>query len=121
MFDPDKLEVYQRAFVFAGEIKKVTLGFPKFEMYELGSQMRRASDSIGANIREGCGNRTSKDYISFLYNALGSAKEMGHHINSAFRDGYIDEVLRDKFLGEIVEISKMIYGVVGYVKKKDLK
>ena len=121
MYNPEKLEVYHRAVEFAGKIKKICLGFPAFEIYELGKQMRTASDSIGANIREGCGKRTSRDYIGFLYNASGSAKEMKHHINSAFRDGYIGEEQRDGFLRELEEISKMIYGVIKYVEKKDIK
>lgn len=121
MYDPEKLELYKRVVVFAGEIKKITLGFPGFEMYELGRQMRKASDSIGANIREGCGKRTSKDYVYFLYNASGSAKEMKHHVNSAFRDGYIGEEQMDKFLRELEEISKMIYGVIKYVEKRDVR
>ena len=44
-------------------------------MYGLTSQLWRAAVSIFSNIAEGCGKRTSKDFVSFLYNAMGSVWE----------------------------------------------
>jgi len=47
------LEIYKLAKKLAVEIHKMTLTLPKFELYEEGSQIRRSSKAIGANIVEG--------------------------------------------------------------------
>jgi len=49
---------------------------PKEETYALSDQMRRAAASIPSNIAEGANRKTTKEYIQFLYIALGSAAEL---------------------------------------------
>lgn len=51
------LEVYQRLLKLSLEIHDLTMTFPKFELYELGSQLRRSSNSGPANLAEGFGNK----------------------------------------------------------------
>ena len=53
----EDLEVYQRLYNLAIEIHELTLAFPKFELYELGSQLRRSSNSASANLAEGFNNK----------------------------------------------------------------
>ena len=48
-----ELEIYQKAHSLAVEIHKVSLSLLKYELYEIGSQIRRASKSISYNILEG--------------------------------------------------------------------
>jgi four helix bundle protein len=64
------------------EIYKITKEFPKEEQGFSGlvSQLRRASSSICANVAEGSGRSTIKDYRNFLHNALGSAKEIEYFL-----------------------------------------
>jgi four helix bundle protein len=57
----EKLEVYQSARKFRVEIKKLTLGFPSDEKYELTSQIRRSSSSIATNLAEGSGRASAND------------------------------------------------------------
>ena len=53
-----------------------SLGLPKHELYETGSQMRRASKSVSANIVEGFGRRAYKaDFVRILTMALASCDE----------------------------------------------
>ena len=55
----------------------MTLEFPRHEMYELGSQLRRAATSIPLNIAEGYGRKSAvAEFKHFLRNALGSANEV---------------------------------------------
>jgi len=42
MWDYRRMKVWQRADVLSKEIHGLTLGFAKFENYELGGQMRRS-------------------------------------------------------------------------------
>lgn len=56
--------------------------FPKYELYELGSQLRRSSHSIVANIVEGYGrSRYKQEYIRFLVFAHASNNETLCHIS----------------------------------------
>ncbi len=59
-----KLEVWSLARELTIDIHEMTLQLPKFEMYEVGSQIRRSSKSTRSNIVEGYGRRFYKaDFI----------------------------------------------------------
>ena len=115
------LKVYNRALDLAIVVDEITLRFPEHEKYELGRQMRRAVESISMNISEGSLRRTSADFISFLHNSLGSAGEVETQVEIADRKGYLKEGEKEMLLKELDEIKKMIYGLIKYVKKKNVK
>ena len=59
----------------------VSLKLPKYELYELGSQLKRSSDSVVSNIVEGYGRRKYKaDFIRFLVFSHASCLETIGHI-----------------------------------------
>jgi len=58
------------------EIYRLTEAFPKREWYGLTAQMRRAAISIPANIAEGRGRCTTKEYARFVAIAIGSLREL---------------------------------------------
>ncbi|MBI5360686.1 MAG: four helix bundle protein [Planctomycetes bacterium] len=75
------LEIYKMAHYLAVETHKATLEFPKSEFYEQGSQLRRASKSICANIVEGFARRRYKaEFIRFLIFAYASCEETIEHL-----------------------------------------
>nr|WP_315149771.1 four helix bundle protein [uncultured Flavobacterium sp.] len=54
---------------------------PNYELYELGSQLRRSSDSVATNIVEGYGRRRYKqDFIKFLTYSHASNLETLCHL-----------------------------------------
>ena len=53
----DKLSVFKKAYDLSLAIHKRSLSFPKFEQYELASQLRRSSKSICANLGEGMSSK----------------------------------------------------------------
>ena len=55
---------------------RLTNHYPNKELYGLTSQINRAAVSIPSNIAEGYGRKSTKDYVKFLYIALGSAREL---------------------------------------------
>lgn len=70
------LEIYRSAHELGVRIHHFSLKLPRFENYESGSQLRRASKSISANIVEGYGRRRYKsDWIKFLIYAHFSCLE----------------------------------------------
>jgi four helix bundle protein len=87
-----KLEVYQLAHSLAVEIHAVSLKLPKHELYEEGSQIRRSSKAIAANIVEGFGRRSyQSDYLRFLVIAHASAEETIEHLDLLFDTGSLTD------------------------------
>ncbi|MCF7566767.1 four helix bundle protein [Sabulilitoribacter arenilitoris] len=94
------LKVWQESMSLVLTIYKLSEKFPYHETYGLTSQLRRASVSIPSNIAEGAGRRGEKEFIRFLYIALGSLSEIETQLEIAYRLNYIEE---------IEEINKSIY------------
>jgi len=90
----EKLEVYQRLFNLAIEIHELTLTFPKFELYELGSQLRRSSNSAPANLAEGFNNKHTNIYLEGISRAQAEIRETQHHLKITFR-----KILRQRKIG----------------------
>lgn len=85
------LKLYQMLCDLHLEVCEVSFRFPSFEKYELGSQLRRSSNSIPANIAEGSGNKHLAVYLETLNRALGELRETLHHLMIAHRKGYLSE------------------------------
>jgi len=85
----EDLEVYKRLCDLEIDVHKLTLTFPKFEMYELGSQSRRSSNSAPANVAEGFNNKHTNIYLECISRTQGEIRETKHHLGIAFRKGYI--------------------------------
>ncbi|MCB0517459.1 MAG: four helix bundle protein [Saprospiraceae bacterium] len=75
------LEVYKISMELFFRVHPFSLQLPKYELYELGSQLRRSSDSIHTNIVEGYGRRRYKaDFIKFLVYTHASTLETINHL-----------------------------------------
>ncbi len=83
------LEVYRRLVGLHLEIHAETLSYPRFEMYELGSQIRRSSNSVPANLAEGWNNKHSSMYLEAINRAEAELRETKHHLWVAFQKGYL--------------------------------
>lgn len=113
--DFKRLDIWKRAIMLGKTIYLVVEGFPEKENYGLSSQLRRAVVSVSSNIAEGCGRRTDKDLIQFLYIALGSIKEVESQLFIAKEFGYLDESRLNELGKELDEIGKMLMGFINYV------
>ncbi len=75
------LDIYRISFDLFVRAHRFSLQLPKYEMYELGSQLRRSSDSVNSNIVEGHGRRKyKKDFIKFLTYSHASNDETVNHL-----------------------------------------
>ena len=90
------LEVWKLARELVITIHDMTLTkLPKFEMFEEGSQIRRAIKSVKACIVEGYGRRRYKqEFVKFLTYALASCDETADHLDTLVVTGS----LKDKML-----------------------
>ena len=94
------LEVWKLARELVIAIHQMTLTkLPKFEAFEEGSQIRRASKSVKACIVEGYGRRRYKqEFVRFLIYALASCDETADHLDTLVVTGS----LRDENLGKAI-------------------
>ncbi len=90
---------------------------PREETYALSDQMRRAAVSIPSNIAEGASRNSTKEYIQFLYIALGSAAELETQLIIGERIGYFRAINAIK--QSLVEIKKMLHGLISSLKRKE--
>lgn len=75
------LDIYTIGMELFYKTHTLSLQLPKYELYELGSQLRRSSDSVVTNIVEGYGRRRYKnDFIKFLVYSHASNLETLNHI-----------------------------------------
>ena len=112
------LGVLQRAKSVALEIYHLTNSFPKHELYGLTSQMRKAGTSIGANIFEGEAFATTfpSRRRNHLFNAVGSVNETRFDLEFSHELGYVDTEMFERLDSELVEVSKMLYGLIRKVE-----
>ena len=101
------LIVYQRSLDFSNKIYEITKSWRKEYLYDLTSQIRRASLSVPLNIAEGSG-RTKKEFKHFLTIARSSCFEIVPLSEIAFKQSLISQKIKDELLDEVYQLSKMI-------------
>ena len=109
------LEVWKKSMDLVNNIYKITESFPKKELYGLTNQIRRASVSVPSNIAEGAARSSKKEFIQFLYIALGSLSELETQIIIANRLEYLNNF--DTLLEDLKFVQKLINGLIYYLKK----
>lgn len=107
-----QLAAWKKAMSITVDVYKATMRFPKEEMYGLTSQVRRASVSICANIAEGCGRGTDKDFRRFLEIANASAFEVECLIIISQNLEFMDNDKAEDLTIRITEVQKMIFGLI---------
>ena len=105
------LDVYRKLVELHLRVHELSLAFPKFEMYELGSQVRRSSNSAPANVAEGFNNKHKNIYLESLNRAMGEIRETQHHLMVAHRKGYIAKDAYDDLVGQYNECSRMLRAI----------
>jgi four helix bundle protein len=80
-------------------------------MFGLTSQMRRSDRSVCANIAEGSGRNSDRDFAQFVEIAYGSAAEIASDAYLAFDEGYITEKERDDLLGSVEAVVSKASGL----------
>lgn len=113
----EDLQIYKKAHSLAVEIHKTTFQLPPFEMYEEGSQIRRSSKSICAQIVEGYSLRDyKKEYLHYLSRAYASCRETKEHLGLLFETRSLkDDALYEKLTSETEELSRMLYAFIDSV------
>ncbi|MCE5186284.1 MAG: four helix bundle protein [Planctomycetaceae bacterium] len=101
----EDLFVWQKAHKMVLAIYTETQKYPKYELYGLVSQMRRAAISVPANIAEGFRKKSKADKVNFLNIAYGSLEETRYYSILSHDLGYCDTAAMRH---QIEEVSKLL-------------
>lgn len=112
------LRVWQKGIELAKRCYLDTREFPKEEMFGLTSQIRRASSSVPANIAEGYGRESRRDYIKFLRIAQGSLKELETHWILAREVGLAQQANVEPLLDETDALGRMLRALIRRLQEK---
>lgn len=96
------LRVYQESKALVKKVYKLLKKFPKFEVYALGDQLRRAVISVPSNIAEGSGRFSIKEKIHFIEIAYGSLAELLCQLDIAYD---LDYITKEEFENEQERIN----------------
>jgi four helix bundle protein len=116
----EKLDVWKKGIDFVVALYKTTERFPKEERFGLTSQLRRAAVSIPANIAEGAGRKSYKEFAHFLSNSQGSTSEVETELLIASRLGYAEESSYQALRSSLDEIGAMLTGLSQHLEKRPL-
>lgn len=119
MHNYKELFVWQKGRELVKYIYHLTRKFPKEEIYGLTSQIRRSSVSIPSNIAEGSGHFSNKEFSRFLEIAYASSCELDTQIILSFDLEFIPEEELNEFTSKIVEIQKMLTGLIKSLENKN--
>ena len=111
MFKHEKLEVWREAIELTCRVYDATKGFPADERFGLTSQLRRSANSIAANIAEGCGRGSDRDYVRFLEIGYGSLMETVSHLEVARRMTFLDEARFQQLYEQAGRVGRMLSGL----------
>ena len=117
----EDIEAWQKAREFVNEIYALHKNSPlKYDLI-LFNQLMRASISIISNIAEGFERGGKNEFIQFLAIAKGSAGEARSQLYIAYDQKYLNGDSFQKLFNMITEISRMMSGLIAYLKKSEHK
>jgi four helix bundle protein len=111
MFNFEKLDVWQKAIVFADLVYSSTRDFPAEERFGLTNQMRRAAVSICSNIAEGSSRMSQADFSRFVEIGAGSLFEVVSQSFIAKRQVFLPEATFQLIYRDAEELSRMLSGL----------
>ncbi|HET7099456.1 MAG TPA: four helix bundle protein [Patescibacteria group bacterium] len=113
----EKLQVWQESRVLIVDIYKLTLHFPKNEIFALTNQIKRAVVSIALNIAEGSDKKSDKEFVKFLRISLGSLEEVVTAMYVALDLKYLNEKDFNLVYNKLNLLASKINALINSIKK----
>lgn len=112
------LVAWQRAMDLWFAVHELTLSWPREERFESTSQVRRAASSVPANIAEGQGRQSLREFLHHVSIATGSLYELETHLIGAGRFGYLDARELDVLLRKSTEVGRLLNGLMRNLRSR---
>lgn len=115
-FKFEKLRIWQESMEYGEKLNQIAVDFPKLEMYNLSSQLRRAGDSIALNISEGSIAQSNPEQKKFLGYSIHSLAEVVTCINKTNKRKYINPDQFDELYNTAYKLMNMMIAFRNSIK-----
>lgn len=112
------MDVFKLAHLLTIKVYKITKKYPKFEIYALVSQMRRAASAIPMNLAEGAARNSKAEYRRFACIARGSVGEISYQILLSRDLCYIDTKTAERLINDYNRVGRMLTGLIQSLESK---
>ena len=112
----ENLIIWQKAMDLGEDMNTETNKFPKYEIYNLSSQIRRAADSIALNISEGSIGQSNPEFKKFMGYSIRSLAEVVTCLYKAKRRAYIKEEVFEKHYRDAFNLMNMMVAFKNKIK-----
>ena len=109
------LDVWKDSIELVTKIYQLVGKFPKEERFGLVDQTKRAAISIPSNIAEGAARNSQKEFLQFLYIALGSIAELETQLIISKKLGFLND---EGIFEDLEKIKSKLLGLIRYLRKK---
>jgi four helix bundle protein len=116
--DVEDLQVYQKLCRLHIEACNLSHTWPAEEKYEIGSQIRRSSNSSPAQLAEKNDDRHVRNKIEGVNRSRGEAAETIHHLFMAKEKAYITADVYQSFRAKYKECVRMLNGLEKTLERK---
>jgi four helix bundle protein len=110
-WDLKDLVAWQVSMDFAQAVYQASRAFPTDERFGLRMQLRRAAVSVAANVAEGHGRSSRRDYARFVLIARGSLKEAETLLLLSVRLGFMRNDIAEELLSVAGRINRLLTGL----------
>jgi len=113
----EDIVAWQKARHLTNEIYKITASPPFAKDYGLQKQLQRASVSIMANIAEGFGRHSDKEFANFLNISHASVSEVQSHLYVALDLGHIQKSAFEELYRLLDEVGRMTFSLAAHLRR----
>ena len=111
-----QLEVWQKAVDIADKVYAICDDFPKYELYALSDQLRRAAVSMASNIAEGASRTSIAEFAHYLEISIGSAFEVETQLLIATKRNYISKEIYETMIKELQSFERQLNTFISKLK-----
>lgn len=114
-FNFEDVKVYRKSIAFMDTVYRTTASFPGDQRCNIGSQFRQATVSLSISIAQGTG-AAERVNIRCLDTIARLLKECTVCTTAALHRAYINQAQHDALRADIIELRKMMCGLIAYLK-----
>ena len=111
-----ELKFWDRAHKLVVRVYELTRAFPKEELVNLTSAMRRTAMSVTGSLVEGMAIGGERESAPLVHNAIGASGVLEYQIILARDLGYLDETSYDELTNELLELRRQLQSYLVKIK-----
>lgn len=113
------LKFWDRIHRLVVRIYEITRAYPKEELVNLTSTMRKSATVIGSAIVEGVALGSEREQLNLLHAAIGATGQLEYQLLLSVDLGYLDDTTFDEITTELLDLRRQL--LTHMVKVKTLR